>query len=140
MATANFTECGNHGLFVIECENEFDYADTVENIVSELASKGFSVDKVNLTDGDDWAVYDNNGRGVALITAYDGYYSGVSFGIFTGDDMVEEFDPYHEYDDKITRNKKTIDKVVRCVTMYTTPIRRVATFSSGETIYERIDK
>jgi len=138
MATANFTECGNHGLFVIETENEWDYPDTVENIVSELSSKGFSVDKVNATDGDDWAVFDKDGKGVALITAYDGYYSGVSFGIFTGDDMIEELDPYHEYDEKITRNKKTIDKVVKCVAMYTEQIRRVATFSNGEAIYERV--
>lgn len=31
MATANFTECGNRGLFVIETETEWDYPDTVEN-------------------------------------------------------------------------------------------------------------
>lgn len=138
MSTANFTQVGNHGLFVIDAEEEFDYPDTVANIVSELSTKGFSVDKVNATDGDDWAVFDNKGKGVALITAYDGYYSGVSFGIFTGDDMIEELDPYHEYDEKITRNKKTIDKVVKCVATYTTPIRRVATFSNGEAVYERV--
>lgn len=138
MATANFTQVGNHGLFVIEAEDEFEYSDTVENIVSELSSKGFSVDKANLTDGDDYAVYDNKGRGVAIISANDGYYSGVSFGIYTGDDMNEEFDPYGEYDDKITRDKRIIAKVVKCVSMYTTPIRRVATFSNGETIYERV--
>ena len=138
MATANFTQVGNHGLFVIEAEDEFEYSDTVENIVSELSSKGFSVDKANLTDGDDYAVYDSRGRGVAIISAHDGYYSGVSFGIYTGDDMKEEFDPYGEYDDKITRDKRIIAKVVKCVGMYTTPIRRVATFSNGEAIYERL--
>ena len=138
MATANFTEVGNHGLFIIDSENEYDYPYTVENIVSELSSKGFSVDKVNVTDGDDYLVVDKNGKDVAIISAHDGYYSGVSFGIFTGDDMIEEADPYHEYTPNITKNKKTIDKVVKCVAMYTEQIRRVATFSNGEAIYERV--
>lgn len=145
MATSIFYESGQHGLNVIHDEDEvgdFQVYDVIENIVSELSSKGYSVDSVkNWVDtprsfdtGLQYAVYNKNGKNVALLEVCSGYYSGANVNIYTGQDLKT----LHYEESDVTANKRDIDRVVKCVKMYTDEYLRMATFSNGEAVYETV--
>ena len=141
MATSNFYTGGNHGLNVIYTDYDEAVGDTLENIMAELSSKGYSVDSANhLTQaprsfetGQGYRVYNKNAKIVAFIEVCAGYYEHANIDIYTGDELIDISDD----GDEVTKNKRDIDRVVKCVEMYTDGYKRVATFSNGETIYER---
>lgn len=151
MATGNFYTGGNHGLNVILAEDEtegltqWDLGITIENIVSELTSKGYSVDSANhLTQaprsfetGQGYLVYNKNAKIVAFLEVCAGYYEHANIDIYTGDELIDISDDGYDYDNEVTKNKRDIDRVVKCVEIYTDGYKRVATFSNGGTIYER---
>ena len=145
MATGNFYTGGNHGLNVIIAEYDEAVDDTVANIVAELSSKGYSVDSANhLTQaprsfetGQGYLVYNKNAKIVAFIEVCAGYYEHANVDIYTGDELIDISDGGYDYGGEVTKNKRDIDRVVKCVEMYTDGYKRVATFSNGETIYER---
>ncbi len=145
MSASNFYQDGNHGLNVIliDDENEDDTAveDTLINIVEELSSAGYSVDNVrNWVDtpqsydtGQQFAVYNKDGKNVALLELCAGYYSGANINIYTGSMLKDIVDD----EDEVTVNNRDIKRVVTIVKQHTEAFRRTATFSSGESIYER---
>jgi hypothetical protein len=145
MATSNFYQDGNHGLNVIvpleEDEIDTTVEDTLVNIVDELASAGYSVDSVkNWVDtprsfdtGQQFAVYTKAGKNVALLELCAGYYSGANINIYTGQLLKDVLDYEHE----VTVNKRDITRVVTIVKENTEGFKRTATFSNGESIYER---
>lgn len=146
MATSNFYQSGNHGLNVIiipdEDENNTTVEDTLINIVDELSQMGYSLDNVknwidtprSFDTGQQFAVYNKNGKIVAFYELCAGYYSGANINIYTGDEL--EFHIGDE--DPITKNKRDIKRVVGVVKQNTEGFRRTATFSNGESIYERV--
>lgn len=142
MATGNFYTGGNHGLNVIIADYDEAVGDTLENIIAELSSKGYSVDSADhLTQaprsfetGTGYLVYNKNAKTVAFIEVCAGYYEHANIDIYTGDELIDISDDSYE----VTKNKRDIDRVVKCVEMYTDGYKRVATFNNGETIYERI--
>ena len=146
MATSNFYQDGNHGLNVIvipDDADEFDTTveDTLINIVEELSSAGYSVDNVkNWVDtprsfdtGQQFAVYNKAGRVVALLELCSGYYSGANVNVYTGQYLKDVLDD----DTDVSVNKRDARRIVQAVEEYTTTFRRTATFSNGESIYER---
>jgi len=145
MATSNFYQDGNHGLNVIvpseDDELDTTVEDTLINIVEELSSAGYSVDNVkNWVDtprsfdtGQQFAVYNKDGKNVALLELCAGYYSGANINIYTGKVLKELLD----YDHEVTVNKRDVTRVVDIVKGNTQAFRRTATFSNGESIYER---
>lgn len=144
MATSNFYQDGNQGLNVIvtgDDEDDTTVEDTLVNIVDELASAGYSVDNVkNWVDtprsfdtGQQFAVYNKQGKNVALLELCAGYYSGANINIYTGQLLKDVL----EYDNEVTINKRDITRVVTIVKNNTESFNKVATFSNGETIYER---
>jgi hypothetical protein len=149
MATGNFYTGGNHGLNVIiipdEEEDNMTVEDTIANIVAELSSKGYSVDSAdNLTQaprsfetGTGYLVYNKNAKIVAFLELCAGYYSGANIDIYTGDALIDISDDGYDYDNEVTKNKRDIDRVVKCVEMYTDGFRKKYQFSNGETWYER---
>lgn len=144
MATSNFYQDGNHGLNVIiipdDEEDNTTVEDTLVNIVEELSTRGYSVDDASyLTQaprsfetGQGFTVHNKNGKIVAYYELCAGYYSGANVNIYTGDALTDIMD-----DEEITKNKRDIERVVRAIQENTESFRRVATFSNGETIYER---
>lgn len=148
MATGNFFTGGNHGINVIECDYEQAVEDTLANIVSELLSKGYSVDSANhLTQaprsfetGQGYLVYNKKAKIVAFLELCNGYYEHANIDIYTGDELIDISDEGYDYENEVTKNKRDIDRVVKCVQLYTTQIVKVATFSNGETIYKTKEK
>lgn len=150
MATANFYQDGNHGLNVIVTNDEDEMDTTVEdtlvNIVSELSSKGYSVDDAShLTQaprsfetGQGFLVYNKSGKIVAFYELCAGYYSGANVNIYTGQDLIDISDDGYDYDNEVTKNKRDIARVVNVIQQFTEGFRRTAQFSNGETWYERV--
>lgn len=149
MATSNFYQDGNHGLNVIvipdDDEDSTIVEDTLANIVSELTDKGYSVDDAShmtqaprsFETGQGFLVYNKNGKTVAFLELCAGYYSGANVNIYTGQDLIDISDDGYDYDKEVTKNKRDIERVVKAIQAYTEGFRRVATFSNGESIYER---
>ena len=145
MATSNFYQDGNHGLNVIitsdDDEMDTSVEDTLQNIVDELNNIGYSVDNVknwvstprSFDTGQQFAVYNKNGKNVALLELCAGYYSGANVNIYTGQLLKDVL----EYENEVTNNKRDIARVVKVIQDNTEGFRRVATFSNGESIYER---
>lgn len=145
MATSNFYQDGNHGLNVIvpDTDDEMDTTveDTLVNIVDELASKGYSVDDArylsqaprSFETGQAFTVYNKDGKMVAMYELCAGYYSGANINVYTGDYLTDIID-----DEDITKNKRDIARVVNVIQENTTGYKRTATFSNGESIYERV--
>ena len=145
MATSNFYQDGNHGLNVIltgDDEDDTSVEDTLSNIVDELNEIGYSVDEAHIVNtprsfdtGQQFLVYNKKGdKAIALLELCAGYYSGANINIYTGDSLYDETDEDYV---EITKNKRDIAMVVKTVQNYTEGFRRVATFSNGESIYER---
>jgi hypothetical protein len=145
MATSNFYQDGNHGLNVIVASDDDEMDTTVEdtliNIVEELSSAGYSVDNVknwvstprSFDTGQQFAVYNKNAKCVALLELCAGYYSGANINIYTG----QLLKTLHYEESEATANKRDIARVVNIVKQNTESFNRVATFSNGESIYER---
>lgn len=146
MATSNFYEDGNNGLNVIIIDEEDNgdmvVGDTLANIVAELDKMGYSVDNVrNWVDtprsfdtGQQFAVYNKAGnRVIALLELCAGYYSGANINVYTGQYLKDVLDDESD----VSMNKRDARRVVQAVQEYTTGYRRTATFSNGESIYER---
>ena len=148
MATSNFFQDGNHGLNVIVPDTDDEMDTTVEdalaNIVVELSNMGYSVDNVkNWVDtprsfdtGQQFAVYNKAGNIIALLELCAGYYSGANINVYTGQYLTDVLDV--DIDEKVSMNKRDARRVVQAVQEYTTGYRRTATFSNGESIYERV--
>lgn len=146
MATSNFYEDGNNGLNVIIIDEDDNgdmiVGDTLANIVAELSKMGYSVDNVkNWVDtprsfdtGQQFAVYNKAGtKVIALLELCAGYYSGANINVYTGQYLKDVLDD----DSDVSMNKRDARRVVQAVQEYTTGYRRTATFSNGESIYER---
>lgn len=148
MATGNFYEAGNHGLHIIGCDSDgegFEVEDTIANITCELEAKGWSFDELSRAEisvprsfetGREWEVNDKAGKLVARISLAAGYYEHANLNIFTGDALLDELGEDKQYWN-MTTNKRSIKTLLDVIAMYTTAIKRVATFSNGETIYEK---
>ena len=147
MATSNFYESGNHGLNVILDDNEvgdFQVYDTLALMVDELAEVGYTADDVknwvhtpwSFDTGIQYAVYNPDGKLTALLEVCTGYYEGANVNIYTGETLIDEIGDKGYYG--ITENKKFVKKVVDVVKRHTSGYNRIATFSNGETIYERV--
>lgn len=147
MATGNFYENGNHGLNVIHDEDElgdFQVYDVLALIVDELAGVGYTVDDVknwvhtplSFETGIQYAVYNPDGKLTALLEVCTGYYESANVNIYTGATLIDEVGDKEYYN--ITENKRFVKKVVDVVKRHTSGYKRVATFSNGETIYERL--
>lgn len=146
MATSNFYQDGNHGLNVIitsdDDEMDTSVEDTLVNIVDELASKGYSVDDArylsqaprSFETGQAFTVYNKGGKMVAMYELCAGYYSGANINIYTGQLLKDVL----EYENEVTKNKRDIARVVNVIQENTTGYKRTATFSNGESIYERV--
>ena len=144
MATSNFYQDGNHGLNVIitsdDDEMDTSVEDTLINIVEELSSKGYSVGDArylsqaprSFETGQAFTVYNKGGKMVAMYELCAGYYSNANINVYTGDYLTDIID-----DEDITKNKRDIARVVNVIQDNTEGFRRVATFSNGESIYER---
>lgn len=145
MATGNFYTGGNHGLNIIISDYDEAVEDTLENIATELSSKGYSVESAdNLTQaprsfetGIGYLVYNKNAKIVAFLEVCNGYYEHANIDIYTGDELIDIGDSDYEYEKEVTKNKRDIDRVVKCVEIYTQGYKKVAQFSNGEAIYER---
>lgn len=149
MATSNFYESGNHGLNVILAEDEsegltqWDLGITLELMVDELAEVGYTVDDVknwvhtprSFETGIQYAVYNPDGKLTALLEVCAGYYEHANINIYTGETLIDEIGDKEYYN--ITENKRFVKKVVDVVKRHTSRYNRTATFSNGETIYER---
>jgi len=141
MATGNFYTGGNHGLNVIYVDYEEAVGDTIANIVAELSSKGYSIDSAShLIDtprsfdtGQQFTVYNKSARVVALLELCAGYYSGANINVYTGQYLKDVLDD----DSDVSINKRDARRIVQAVQEFTTTFKRTATFSSGESIYER---
>lgn len=149
MATSNFYQDGNHGLNVIIIPDDEDNVvveDTLSNIVDELSNRGYSVDGAShLTQaprsfdtGQGFLVYNKHGKIVAFYELCAGYYSGANVNIYTGQDLIDISDDGYDYEKEITKNKRDIERVVKAIKEYTEGFTRTATFSNGESIYERV--
>lgn len=145
MATSNFYQDGNHGLNVIltgDDEDDTSVEDTLSNIVDELNEIGYSVDEAHIVNtprsfdtGQQFLVYNKKGdKAIALLELCAGYYSGANVNVYTGDALDDETD--EEYVE-VTKNKRDVTRVVDIVKSNTQSFRRTATFSNGESIYER---
>lgn len=146
MATSNFYQDGNNGLNVILIDDDDDngdliLADTLQNIVDTINEMGYSVDAVhNWVDtprsfdtGIQYAVYNKSARVIALLEVCAGYYSGGNINVYTGQYLKDVLDD----DEDVSINKRDAKRVVQAVQEYTTGYKRTATFSNGESIYER---
>ena len=144
MATSNFYQDGNHGLNVIIIPDDEDNTvveDTLQNIVDHLNEIGYSVDDArylsqaprSFETGQAFTVHRKDGRMVAMYELCAGYYSGTNVNIYTGNDLTELLDD----DTEVTKNKRDVTRVVNAIKQYTEGFRKVATFSNGESIYER---
>lgn len=143
MATSNFYEDGNNGLNVIIINDEDDTAveDTLQNICDEINNMGYSIDNVsNWVDtprsfdtGQQFAVYNKSGRVLALLELCAGYYSGANINVYTGQYLKDVLDDGID----VSINNRDANRVVGAVREYTTGFKRTATFSNGESIYER---
>lgn len=147
MATSNFYENGGHGLNVIHDEDElgdFQVYDVLALMVDELAEVGYTVDDVknwvhtprSFDTGIQYAVYNPDGKLTAVLEVCSGYYEHANINIYTGETLIDEIGDKEYYN--ITENKRFVKKVVDVVKRHTSGYNRVATFSNGETIYERI--
>lgn len=143
MATSNFYEDGNNGLNVIvtEEDDETIVEDTLQNICDTINEMGYSIDNVSnwvntprsFDTGQQFAVYNKDGKNVALLELCAGYYSGANINVYTGQVLKDVLD----YDHEVTVNKRDITRVVTIVKQNTEGFKRTATFSNGESIYER---
>ena len=145
MATGNFYTGGNQGLNVILTEYDEAVGDTMANIVAELSSKGYSVDDArHLTQaprsfetGLGYLVVNSKGKYLAFMEVCAGYYEHANIDIYTGDELIDISDDGYDYDNEVTKNKRDIARVMKCIEMYTNGYKQVAQFSNGETIYEK---
>lgn len=145
MATGNFYTGGNHGLNVIQVDYDEAVGDTLANIVADLEAKGYSVDSANhLTQaprsfetGLGYLVVNSKGKYVAFMEVCAGYYEHANIDVYTGDELIDISDDGYDYDNEVTKNKRDIAKVMKCIEMYTDGYKKVAQFSNGETIYEK---
>lgn len=152
MATGNFTLGGNGGINVIEVNNDFDYKDTVDNIMDELESKGYTLLDSRELDGDCTEVYKDS-KLVAVLNITLGYYEHANVEVYLiahmDDDSLQDYfeDLTFDYnaDDgwvldksKFTRDKREASKVLKAVETFTTKIEVTARFSNGETMYAKV--
>ena len=151
MATSNFYTGGNNGLNVILPQDESEgftqgeLGITIENIVSELTSKGYSVDSANhltraprsFETGQGFLVYNKNAKIVAFLEVCFGYYEHANVDVYllagmSDDEMVDEFEELVcEYDinrgwyiDRklFTKDKRHAKRVMTAVEKYTTKV------------------
>lgn len=143
MATSNFYEDGNNGLNVIvtEDDDETIVEDTLQNICDTINEMGYSIDNVSnwvntprsFDTGQQFAVYNKSARVVALLELCAGYYSGANINVYTGQYLKDVLDS----DTDVSINKRDARRIVQAVQEFTTTFKRTATFSNGESIYER---
>ena len=132
-------------IVIPEDDDEMDTTveDTLINIVEELSSAGYSVDNVkNWVDtprsfdtGQQFVVFNKDSNIVALLELCAGYYSGANINVYTDKLLTDVLDT--DIDERVSMNKRDIARVVAIVKNNTESFRRTATFSNGESIYER---
>lgn len=94
-------------------DNHKFYSISVSEILAEHNIDGFTIERV------------------------EGYYSGANVNIYTGDDLIDIGDDGYDNENEVTKDKIDIARVVQVVKENTQGFRRTATFSNGESIYER---
>lgn len=155
MSTSNFHNVNAKNVFAVEIEDEYDFDDLRDNLFHELGLElgGYDADELRSYPS---SVVGNLIVGDVRISVIirSGYYTGcnLDWAIQYGD-----YDDYNDYcdmincDDTLTDTEKArfklttknvthllIDKVEKVFTNFSQPLRRVATFSNGETIYEKV--
>lgn len=159
MATSNFSTGGNGGINVIDENEHFDtVSDTVGNVVDELDRMGYtSSDSREFNDRDTLnatEVY-YKGKLVAVLRVTAGYYEHANMEVYlvagmTNEELQEQFeDLTYTYNPDsfdgwvvdrslFTRDKRHAKKVMDAVEEFTTKLRLVGVFSSGEAVYETV--
>lgn len=122
---------------------DYEYEDTIENIKEGLETiKGFyTLEKFKgdamIIGGIDFTIFNRYAEdwdtATLYITVKNGYYQGVMIDV--DDEEIEEFQPCKTKLAEIVRAKNKIKKIL---SSYTLPVKRVATFSNGEAIYEEV--
>lgn len=148
MSTANFSTPTLSKVYAYEINNDCDYKDIIENILSELDTiKDFYLE-------DKWLDRDTKVIGAISIPVYNweyqewdelplyitvenGYYSGVMFDVDASE--FNQSDEYKETQSLENRIKKASRQVEKVLKQYTTPLLKVAQFSNGEAIYAPAD-
>jgi hypothetical protein len=125
-------------------ELNMEYEDTIENVLCELPDFERCDDYIS-RNTDTIAVrnfpyFDQDDESwdylKLYITVEPGYYEGCMFNIVTpGIDSIDDVAMSDTNRKKLWSILRRIEGVMK---KYTTQIRRVATFSNGETIYERV--
>lgn len=145
MSTSNFTQCDEKYIYAIDTtyedeDGETQYDDyivnyTVDHISSDLEKYCIKHPSYNFfsacchCDVPIGSVYVNDDVYFNIfITA--GYYSGASVNI----EIVNNKDKHYKYIDKV------LAQIERIISQYTNVLKRVATFSNGEAIYETVKK
>jgi len=152
MATSNFKRPNTSKHYAIGVEEEledFQYDDAIENVQAELGTikakdlDGGEVDKWLARE--EKAIYSftievfdkyyNEQTSVNIyVTIASGYYQGAIFDI-----DKSELDDLEVSKSVIARVDRLCNRIEKVLEANTTPLVRVATFSNGETIYERAD-
>lgn len=158
MGTSNFWRlnlCSNYWTFGLDAEedDEFIYDDTRMNVLYELKKKDyfwettkewdwnnrivwyFNIEYYNKEKNYYWEVKGWDLNKYFIIIEW-WYYEGARFDIVACEDDYYNEDYINKtYEKKLNKIIKDIEKVFA---NYCTPIRKVAQFSNGETIYERV--
>lgn len=149
MATSNFHNVNASAIFSVEIENEFDYEDLYDNVryaMKELKewqdvtksdpTELRSYPSTSIGALSEYVSDDESGIDV-IVTAVvrSGYYEGVNL------DWHCEFEEWGESVEHLIPQankvgRELVEKLENIFKQFTTPLRSVATFSNGETIYE----
>lgn len=147
MSTANFSRPNLNYNYTLENDDDYNY---IIDAISEDLDKikvghvsGYS--HHNQWIGDelafytfDFSIYDHEYKEwidyTIPVTIENGYYTGVQIDIYLGD--------FPDYDELNKTNKNLFDRLINKIesvlSLHTTKYIRVATFSNGEAIYQKI--
>jgi hypothetical protein len=156
MGTSNFHNVNAGRIYACEIENDFDYDDLKENIINELELDERGSDPHELRSFPSNVLGTLTKRNVTItVIIRSGYYEGcnLDWSIEYGDNDCDNIDDYCDEvkeDNWLTNIEKynatrflaqdeeyLINKVEAVFETFSTPLKVVARFSNGETIYER---
>lgn len=136
MSTSNFAQYDESFLHVIEIMEDDDFIvdDTIENIKADLQfytkHKKYSLYDFGNKRRDVLpigSIYFNDDISIDIFITY-GYYEHATINIEVNNDTNKNYKYI----------QKTINDIERILSQYTTSVKRIATFSNGESIYQKI--
>jgi len=161
MATGNFYSKGGEYFVVEQSEHNHDnlFYFALDSIEDRLQELGYKMekderfhDRIFAYSGQAYSV-SKDSKLVAIIWKRYGYYAHGNLDIITDDKLVEHLleEPYGFYIernedgdevlemDEISVDKSHGEKIRKILRSVTTEVRKVATFSNGETTYEKVE-